>query len=69
MFSVGSSLFLFRRFCLEHVRTAQLTDDLWNHQKVSHKSNNVVSCYIVFKMESKKRLVLMHKGSTKEIIK
>ena len=25
--SIGFSLFLFHRFCLEHVRTVQLTDD------------------------------------------
>ena len=30
--SARSSLFLFCRFCLEHVKTVQLTDDFWHHQ-------------------------------------
>ena len=30
--SIRSSLFLFRRFCLEHVSTVQLTNDFWHHQ-------------------------------------
>ena len=31
VFSTRSSLFLFRRFCLEHVRIVWLTDDFWHH--------------------------------------
>ena len=30
--SARFSLFLFRRFCLEHVRTMWLTNDFWHHQ-------------------------------------
>ena len=30
--SARSSLFLFRKFCLEHVRTIWLTNDFWHHQ-------------------------------------
>ena len=30
--SARSSLFLFRRFRLEHVKIVRLTDDFWHHQ-------------------------------------
>ena len=32
-----SFLFLFRRFCLEHVRTVRLTNDFWHHLKLKKK--------------------------------
>ena len=32
MFFVRFSLFLSCRFCLEHVKATQLTDDFWHHQ-------------------------------------
>ena len=33
--SVRSSLFLFHRFCLEHVRIMRLTNNFWHHQLAS----------------------------------
>ena len=35
-----SSLFLFRKFYLEHARTMQLTDDFWHHQLASSVGKN-----------------------------
>ena len=37
--SVRSSLFLFRRFCLEHVKTVWLIDDFWHHQYIYIESS------------------------------
>ena len=33
--SARSSLFIFRKSCLEHARTVQLTNDFWHHQLAS----------------------------------
>ena len=37
-----SSLFLFRRFCLEHERTMWLTNDFWHHQLASFVGMKIV---------------------------
>ena len=36
----GSSLFLFRRFCLERRRNVLLTEDFWHHQLVPSVGNS-----------------------------
>ena len=36
--STRSSLFMFRRCCLEHLRTVQFTDDFWHHLVKKHKT-------------------------------
>ena len=40
--SVRSSLFLFRRFCQEHVSNARLTNDFWHYQLASSMGNVII---------------------------
>jgi len=40
--SARSSLFLFRRFCLEHMRTVQLTNNFWHHQLASSMGKKII---------------------------
>ena len=50
--SIRSSLFLFRKYCLKHVRTMRLTDDFWHHQLVPSTGYLFVSHIIASQTKS-----------------
>ena len=50
--SAMSSLFLFCKFCLEHVRTVRLTDDFWHHQYICVRIYIYIYRYISLVLQS-----------------
>ena len=61
--SARSSLFLFRKFYLEHMSTAQLTNDFWHHQLASSVGNKKNSNHITTS-QTKSCIILTHSMAT-----
>ena len=61
--SARFSLFLFRRFCLEHVRTMWLTNDFWHHQLAPFYGNENNNNHITTS-QTKSSMVLIRSMTT-----